>query len=144
MIPSCLAPGYSCRRWAGFECLWFSIRSSLSLSPSPNPTLPQVPGFILPLLLLLLLFLKIYLFLFYVYEHFACMSTWYRQKLEEGVRPPGNGVTDSCELPCGCWESNPHPLEEQPLLLTVSHLPEPLFVSSLLLLLFYGFTYSSK
>jgi hypothetical protein len=30
----------------------------------------------------------------------------------------GTGVIDSCELPCGCWEVNPGPLEEQPMLLT--------------------------
>jgi hypothetical protein len=27
------------------------------------------------------------------------------------------GVTDGCELPCGCWELNPGLLEEQPVLL---------------------------
>ena len=32
----------------------------------------------------------------------------------EGVRFFGTGVTDSCELPCGCWELNPGPLEELP------------------------------
>jgi hypothetical protein len=31
------------------------------------------------------------------------------------------GVTDSCELPCGCWESNPDLLEAQP----VSLINEP-------------------
>ena len=31
----------------------------------------------------------------------------------EGARSPGIIVTDSCELPCGCWELNPGPLEEQ-------------------------------
>ena len=36
----------------------------------------------------------------------------------EGVGSPGTGVTDSCELPCGCWESNPHSLKEQPVLST--------------------------
>jgi hypothetical protein len=25
---------------------------------------------------------------------------------EEKVRCPGTGVTDGCEPPCGCWESN--------------------------------------
>ena len=35
-----------------------------------------------------------------------------------GVRTPGTGVTDSCELSCGCWELNPGPLEEQLVLLT--------------------------
>ena len=34
------------------------------------------------------------------------------------VRSPGTGVTDRCELPCGCWGWNPSPLEEQPVLLT--------------------------
>ena len=28
------------------------------------------------------------------------------------------GVTDSCKLPSGCWELNPGPLEEQPVLST--------------------------
>jgi hypothetical protein len=35
------------------------------------------------------------------------------------VRVSDVGVTDSCELPCGCWELNlGGPLEEQPVLLT--------------------------
>ena len=32
--------------------------------------------------------------------------------------PAGTGVVDDRELPCGCWESNLEPLEEQPVLLT--------------------------
>ena len=36
----------------------------------------------------------------------------------EGVRSPGTGVIDSCELSYGCWELNPGPLEEQPVFLT--------------------------
>jgi hypothetical protein len=28
---------------------------------------------------------------------------------EEGKNP----ITDGCELPCGCWELNTRPLEEQ-------------------------------
>lgn len=31
---------------------------------------------------------------------------------EEGVRSPGNGATDGCEKPTGCWEPNPGPLQE--------------------------------
>lgn len=38
--------------------------------------------------------------------------------LREGVRSPETGMTDSYELPCGCWELNPGPLEEQPVVLT--------------------------
>ena len=29
-----------------------------------------------------------------------------------------DSITDGCEPPCGCWESNSGPLEEQPVLLT--------------------------
>ena len=36
----------------------------------------------------------------------------------EDVRCPGTGVTDSSELPCGCWDLNPGSLEEQSMLLT--------------------------
>lgn len=40
------------------------------------------------------------------------------QKSEKGIRYPGTEVTDSCELPDGCWEANLGPLPEQQLLLT--------------------------
>ena len=45
----------------------------------------------------------VYLTLFYVHE---------------GIRSPATGYLDSCELPCGCWELNLGPLEEQSVLLT--------------------------
>ena len=45
--------------------------------------------------------------------------------LGEGVRSPGTGVTDSCELPCGCWELNLGPLQEQHVLLTTEPLLQP-------------------
>ena len=32
-------------------------------------------------------------------------------------RAPGL-ITDGCKLPCGCWELNSGPLEEQAMLLT--------------------------
>ena len=35
----------------------------------------------------------------------ACMS--------ESVGSSGTGITDSCELPCGCWELNLGPLQEE-------------------------------
>ena len=44
----------------------------------------------------------------------------------EGIRSPGTGVTDSCELPCGCWELNLCPLGEQPALLTSEPSLQPL------------------
>jgi hypothetical protein len=47
--------------------------------------------------------------------------------LREGVGSPGTGVTDSCELPSGCWELNLGPLGEQPVLLVT----EPSFQPSM-------------
>ena len=38
---------------------------------------------------------------------------------------PEIGVTDGCELPCGCWELNLSPLEEQPVLLTTKSPLQP-------------------
>lgn len=35
------------------------------------------------------------------------------------------GATDGCELPCGCWELYPGPLEEQSVLLTTPMGNEP-------------------
>jgi hypothetical protein len=41
------------------------------------------------------------------------------------VRFPATGVTDSCELPCGFWELNLGPLEEQSVLLTAEPSLQP-------------------
>lgn len=38
---------------------------------------------------------------------------WYPKKSEEGIGDTGTGAVDDCELPCGGWESNPGPLQEQ-------------------------------
>ena len=43
----------------------------------------------------------------------------------EGVESPGTGVTESCELPCGCWDLNPGPLEEQPVFLSAESSLQP-------------------
>jgi hypothetical protein len=48
-----------------------------------------------------------------------------------GVRSAGTGITDSCDLLCGCWELNPGPLEEQPVLLTAEPSLQPLINTSL-------------
>jgi hypothetical protein len=45
----------------------------------------------------------------------VCMQ--FLQRSEEGVTSPGTGVTDVCKPPCGCWELNLGPLEEQPVCL---------------------------
>jgi hypothetical protein len=34
------------------------------------------------------------------------------------LNPPQTGARDGCEPPCGCWEPNPGPLQEQQELLT--------------------------
>lgn len=34
------------------------------------------------------------------------------------VGSPGDGVTNACELPCGSWEVNPGPLDEQSVFFT--------------------------
>ena len=46
------------------------------------------------------------------------MHAWYPRRPEEGTGSPEIGVTDGCELPCRCWESNPSPLQKQQVLLT--------------------------
>lgn len=43
----------------------------------------------------------------------TCVQCSQRPKV---VRSSGTRVTDICELPWGCWESNPGLLEEQPVL----------------------------
>lgn len=53
----------------------------------------------------------------------ACMSMYHMyaccpQRPEQGLRSPGIGVGDSCELPCACWELNLGPLGKQLMLLT--------------------------
>jgi hypothetical protein len=38
---------------------------------------------------------------------------WCLWSQEEGGKPPGAGVMGGSELPCGCWELNMGPLQEQ-------------------------------
>jgi len=47
-----------------------------------------------------------------------CVCAWCSSKSEEGIGSLGNGGTDAYEASCRCWESNPDPLEEQPVLLS--------------------------
>ena len=69
-------------------------------------------------------------FLFCVYGCFACMCLCtmcmqYPQRPEEDIRSHGTEVKDNCQLPCGCWELNPGPLQEQPVLLTTEPSLQP-------------------
>ena len=41
------------------------------------------------------------------------------------VRSPETGVTDSCELTCGCWELNPWPSERAASALTTESSLQP-------------------
>jgi hypothetical protein len=50
------------------------------------------------------LFLKIYSFYVYEYTVAVCLQTH-----QKALDP----ITDGCEPPCGCWELNSGPLEEQ-------------------------------
>lgn len=74
------------------------------------------------------------LFLLYMYECFpSCVSVyhlhaWCSKRPEEGIVFPGTEITDSCEQPCGCWQSNPDPPEEQPVLLTADSFFQPYFI----------------
>ena len=57
------------------------------------------------------------------------------QKMTPEIGFPVTGVTDGCELPCGCWEPNPSPLQEQEGILTtgpshLSSLERPVFYSN--------------
>ena len=62
---------------------------------------------------------------------FTCMC------VGEAVGSPGTGVTDRCELPCGCWELNPGLLEEQPVLLTTKlSLQLPKYITTFVCLFF--------
>ena len=58
----------------------------------------------------------------------ACMSENHKHTVStEAIKSSQAGVTDGREPLCGCWESNPVPLEEQPVLLVT----EPSFQPSM-------------
>lgn len=54
----------------------------------------------------------------YVYH----LCAWCPQMPQGGIKAPGTGVTDGCELPHGSWESNPDPQGEQTVSEPLSHL----------------------
>jgi hypothetical protein len=61
------------------------------------------------------------MYLFYVYEYTTIAL--FRQHQKRASDP----ITDGCEPPCGCWELNPGPLEEQSVLLTAEPSLQPLY-----------------
>jgi hypothetical protein len=63
-------------------------------------------------------FKQFYLFILYIWwVHCNCLQT--HQKRASGP------ITDGCEPPCGCWDLNSEPLEEQSVLLTAEPSLQP-------------------
>ena len=66
-----------------------------------------------------------------MYSHSVCLcECTYAMYLpgaciRQGVRPSGAEVIDGCEPPCGCWEPNLGPLQEQQVLLRAEPSPQP-------------------
>ena len=69
----------------------------------------------------------LYHFLKKIYIYFTCTSVCLHvsqcvicihcpRSPEEGIMSLGTGVTTGCGPPRGCWESNPGPLDGQPVL----------------------------
>jgi hypothetical protein len=64
------------------------------------------------------LFICLFVFRFiYLYVSEDCLQTHQKRASEP--------ITDGCEPPCGCWELNSGPLEEQPVLLTAEPSLQP-------------------
>lgn len=62
-------------------------------------------------LLFILFYFNFWFSLFFI----LCILTyWLLLCICEGIRYPGTGFQTVVSLPCGCWEMNPRPLEEQP------------------------------
>jgi hypothetical protein len=70
--------------------------------------------------------------------HHVCAAS---MEARGGMGFPGTEVTDSCELPCGCWEMNLCPLEEQSVLATADqlYLKQPVWLWEKSLLRQYSF-----
>jgi hypothetical protein len=83
----CLQPGLWSSRW--------EVETGSGVKGKLTYTQDKVT-----LLLHFNLFLMIYLFLYYAAYCFCLrVCLW-------GCQTPGTGITDSCELSCGCWELN--------------------------------------
>jgi len=75
----------------------------------------------------------------YVHTYVYLVNTRCSRSLEEGVRLPETGITDSCESPCVCSELNLGSLQEQQILFTMVpsiHLPKHHFYVPYLLTLY--------
>ena len=63
------------------------------------------------------IFLKIYLLTLYIWLYCSCLQTHQKRASDP--------TTGGCEPPCGCWELNSGPLEEQSVLLTTEPSLQP-------------------
>jgi hypothetical protein len=65
------------------------------------------------------------IYLFYVCEYTIAVFRHTRRGHQIPLQRASDPFTDSCELPCGCWELNSGPLEEQSVLLTTEPSLQP-------------------
>jgi len=65
------------------------------------------------------MYLKIF-YLFIIYKYTVAVQT--HQKRASDL------ITDGCEPPCGCWDLNSGPLEEQSVLLTTEPSLQPICI----------------
>jgi hypothetical protein len=88
--------------------------SSKSRAKSPaSDYLPRVPVFLLelpPSFFFFFSFKDLFIYLFIYLLYCRCLQTY--QKRTSDL------ITDRCEPPCGCWDLNSRPSEEQSVLLT--------------------------
>jgi hypothetical protein len=89
----------------------------LPVSPATSPLPPKI----LNSASIVFFFLKIYLFIICKYTVFVLRYS--KRALDI--------VTDGCEPPCGCWDLNSGPSEEQLALLTTEPSCQPLSLHSL-------------
>jgi hypothetical protein len=59
------------------------------------------------------------LFILCIWVHCSCLQTHQKRASDP--------ITDGCEPPCGCWELNSEPMEEQSVLLTIDPSLQPIF-----------------
>ena len=79
------------------------------------------PLFFLFLFVCLFTCFKIYLLIYLLCVHCSCLQTHQKRASDP--------ITDGCEPPCGCWELNSGPLEDQSVPLTAESSLQPLVLT---------------
>ena len=77
-----------------------------------------------------------FIYLLHTLFCFTCMPA--------GQKRAPDPITGGCEPPCGCWELNSGPLEEQPVLLTSEPSLQPWSTLVLFFWVFLGFFFFEK